>query len=261
MPPSDSNELAMDQLSNDIRQLLQEKEALQADVEALRREKAQLSNEVQSLRGASPQQESLAATSTPAPVKRATSLPDLLGDDYNDDDDSSTYDSDDSEGCPHDLSRSERLAGAPQRFLCPLTLQVMKHPMKQKGTKKNYERGAILEWIYFGKATCPLTRQKLHPGDFQENTMLKREIEHWKRMNDVMDNSEQEQDLDTSSGDTSANNAVVIQTLTPDEEKKNQRRIARTVSKGSHNNLIGLRDRILKKRDDRVRRRMSGPLM
>ena len=127
--------------------------------------------------------------------------------------------------------------------------------MKQKGTKKNYERGAILEWIYFGKATCPLTRKKLHPGDFQENKHLQHEIEHWRRINGLMDMSAEETE---SMNDDS----TIIPTLTPEEETKQQRRLTRTLSKGSDNNLmlLGLRDRILKNRDDRVRRMSAGGL-
>lgn len=256
--PSSSSEsitgikLTMDQLWNaqqnvsmisnaliDVRLLLQQKEALQAEVEALKREKAQLSGEIRLLRG-----------DVNLPVKRVTSLPDLHAADKEDD---STYDSEDydSDEEVEQMSKSERLANAPRKFVCPLTLQVMKHPMQQKGTKTNYERRAILEWIYFGKGTCPLTRKKLHPGDFQENLFLKREIDHWCRMNGL-DVEEEEEDLEGSSGE------FKIPDMTPEQEKECQARLCRTKSKGSDSDLMNLRDRILSKRDDRVRRRQSG---
>lgn len=70
---------------------------------------------------------------------------------------------------------------APEHFTCPLTLELMSHPIQHKTTKHNFERGAIMEWIYFGKATCPLTRITLHPNDFVANAELKQEINQWKK--------------------------------------------------------------------------------
>lgn len=271
---SNSNStLTMDQLLNaqqntamidaalmDIRRLLLQKEALQADVEALEREKAQLTGAVVVLRSGATGNSS----SRNHEVHRASSSPDLCASssqqqqaNNNDTDNTSTYyDSDDIHSdeseSPVRMTKEERLANAPQRFVCPLTLQVMKHPMKQKGTKKNYERGAIMEWIFFGKATCPLTRKKLHPGDFKPNLILRREIQHWRRMHGLMDEQSESDHLDNSSD-------LVVQTLTPEQERAQQNRLVRQISKGSENNLelMGLRDRILKNRDDRVRRRVS----
>ena len=68
----------------------------------------------------------------------------------------------------------------PEHFVCPLTLEVMDDPVQHKVTKHNYERGAILHWIYFGNATCPLTRQPLDPSDFQDNQTLQKEIRAWR---------------------------------------------------------------------------------
>lgn len=68
----------------------------------------------------------------------------------------------------------------PDHFLCPLTLEVMDDPVQHKVTKHNYERGAILYWIYFGNATCPLTRQPLNPSDFLDNQELQKEICAWR---------------------------------------------------------------------------------
>ena len=68
----------------------------------------------------------------------------------------------------------------PEHFLCPLTLEVMDDPVQHKVTKHNYERGAILHWIYFGSATCPLTRQPLDPSDFEDNQELQQEIRAWR---------------------------------------------------------------------------------
>ncbi|CAB9509820.1 Zinc-finger of the MIZ type in Nse subunit [Seminavis robusta] len=226
------NLATIDKALGDIRRLLEAKASLEADVQALKLEKARLAQEVSALRN-----EQIDASSV-----RASSLPDLH---FDYDDDSSS--SDDSE---EELTHSERKAKAPERFVCPLTLEIMNHPMLQKGTKNNYERGAILEWIYFGKATCPLTRRKLHPGDFVLNEPLQREIEQWREKYDMQDESAQEEDMDSSE---------LVPTLTPEEEQRNQKRLSlvQTKRNGSTKNLMGLRERILRKRDARVERRMS----
>lgn len=37
-----------------------------------------------------------------------------------------------------------------------------------------------MEWIWFGNATCPLTRKPLHPSNFSLDVSLQREILEWK---------------------------------------------------------------------------------
>ena len=71
-------------------------------------------------------------------------------------------------------------SAVPKHFLCPLTLEVMRHPVQDPKIGQTYERGAILEWVYSGNATCPLTRQPLHPSDLVPNDTLKEEIGAWK---------------------------------------------------------------------------------
>ena len=72
---------------------------------------------------------------------------------------------------------------APQRFVCPLTLDVMENPVVHKATGQTYEKKAILEWVYLhGKATCPLTRKPLHPSDLQDDEALQYEISQWKEI-------------------------------------------------------------------------------
>lgn len=73
------------------------------------------------------------------------------------------------------------MSEAPENFLCPLTLQVMKEPVKHVRTGHTYEKSAILEWLFLhGKATCPLTRQPLHPSQLTEDEELGRRIRAWK---------------------------------------------------------------------------------
>jgi len=135
----------------------------------------------------------------------------------------------------------------PSHFLCPMTLEVTKVPMEHKETKHNYERKAIFEWIYFGKATCPLTRKKLHPDDFVENVRLRKEIEFWKSKHGV-GHEDSEDELDDS--------GIFIPDLSLEEEKAQQTRLS--ISKhGSHKELMGIRDRVLNQREKRVKRRMS----
>lgn len=68
----------------------------------------------------------------------------------------------------------------PEHFLCPLTLEVMNDPVQHRITKYNYERGAILHWIYYGNATCPLSRQPLEASDLEDNQDLESEIYAWR---------------------------------------------------------------------------------
>ena len=67
-----------------------------------------------------------------------------------------------------------------EHFVCPITLQVMDQPVTNIKTGHNYERRAILQWIYSGNSTCPLTREKLRVGDLVDNDTLRCEIRQWK---------------------------------------------------------------------------------
>ena len=106
------------------------------------------------------------------------------------------------------MTRSEVLppcaAKAPEQFLCPLTMEVMQHPVSDRRTGVTYERRTIMEWIYFGKPICPVTRKHLNPRDLDLNVELQSKIAEWKkehgfpelddakskRYNDAMDESE-----------------------------------------------------------------------
>jgi U-box domain len=220
------NMSTIDLALGEVIRLMQERESLEEQVKALKLEKEALTRQVKSLRKGLPE-------------NSTNSLPDLVGAHVDPDDDSM----DSTQG----LTRSERMARAPSHFICPLTLQIMKHPMREKGTSNNYERGAILEWIYFGAATCPMTRKVLRPTDFVENTTLKAHIERWM----------QDQNIDDESAHDDLDEGDPVQVLTTEEEREQQARISQQKHSGSDNDLFGLRDRILKQRDDRVRRRLS----
>jgi U-box domain len=74
----------------------------------------------------------------------------------------------------------------PEHFICPLTLEVMKHPFKNVRTGHTYEREAILEWMFLhGNGTCPFTRQRIRPSDFKDDAALQHEIRVWKVERDI----------------------------------------------------------------------------
>jgi len=68
----------------------------------------------------------------------------------------------------------------PERFICPLTLEVYTDPlMSRKGL--SFEREAITEWLDRGNATCPLTREPLGYRGLVPNAKLRLEVEDWKQ--------------------------------------------------------------------------------
>ena len=80
----------------------------------------------------------------------------------------------------------------PQHFVCPITLEVMDHPMAAPDGRR-FERSAIMEWLYFGTGTCPLTRRPLHPQQLREDLKLKEEIQAWRSEHDVSKHDEKDE--------------------------------------------------------------------
>lgn len=222
------NENAQQSLAGDVQTLLEEKASLQSEIAMLRMERDSLSMEVTHLKetkqGLSREVADLKETNTEA--------------------------SED----PLDASQHR----PPQHFICPLTLEIMSVPMQHKVTKHNFERKAIFEWIYFGKATCPLTRKKLHPEEFVENVALRNEIDSWKTKHGLDEDSDSDgsDEDDTEDG---MDDSELIRHLSPEDEKEQQVRLMETQIKrnGSHNQLMGIGSRVLRQRDSRVRRRLS----
>ncbi|KAG7365121.1 U-box domain containing protein [Nitzschia inconspicua] len=66
----------------------------------------------------------------------------------------------------------------PQRFLCPLTLDIFKDPVLSK-YGHTYERSAILQWLQ-DHETCPISRKPLTPRYLISNHSLKLQIKNWK---------------------------------------------------------------------------------
>lgn len=82
----------------------------------------------------------------------------------------------------------------PEHFLCPISLAVMKTPVRDKRTGHTFERSAILQWIYLhhdqdgnGNATCPLTRRTLRTENLCLDLDLQREIRAWKQNRPMSD--------------------------------------------------------------------------
>jgi hypothetical protein len=69
----------------------------------------------------------------------------------------------------------------PYDFLCPITQEVMKHPVMNK-YGINYERRAILEWLNENN-TCPMTRNPLRPSMLLPNVRLETEVRAWLKEN------------------------------------------------------------------------------
>jgi U-box domain len=75
----------------------------------------------------------------------------------------------------------------PEEFICPITLEVMSHPMLFRKTGHNFERSAIKAWLRkqghhhpSGKSTtCPLTRLPLQWEDLESNVELENAIQFW----------------------------------------------------------------------------------
>lgn len=79
------------------------------------------------------------------------------------------------------MIESTTFVATPGHFLCSMTLEIMRDPVQHKETKQTFERDVIMEWIYFGKATCPLTKKVLKPEDFVTASELAQEIEDWRQ--------------------------------------------------------------------------------
>ena len=88
--------------------------------------------------------------------------------------------------------------GVPERFICPLTLEIMEHPLMTIAGH-SFERSAIFGWLQRND-THPLTREPLGPRDLVNNGALKMEITAWKAKHGYIPESETE---DSSSEDDS----------------------------------------------------------
>lgn len=91
----------------------------------------------------------------------------------------------------------------PQEFICPITLELMVHPMATRhGQTFSFERAAILAWMEKSDV-CPMTRKPLSMGDVINNNFLAKKIRLWKEQNEYPEVGCQDEDDKDSANDCS----------------------------------------------------------
>jgi U-box domain len=169
----------------------------------------------------------------------------------------------------------------PSEFVCPITLTVMKNPMRNTETGHCFEREAVMNWMYQGNTKCPLTRKSVHPDNFVLDTQLQSKIQQWKADQECneskleedagMDDSGSFDDFDEAFNDIleitnrirtiavdqnrqrqSAPSTVTILTPAPVDEAEEE-----SSAKQSLGRLSDIRMRVLQRRDDRIKIIMS----
>lgn len=138
----------------------------------------------------------------------------------------------------------------PEHFTCPLTMEVMVNPLKNKITGHSFEREAINTHMYVcGKGTCPLTRQPICPSDFVENKALQLEIQRWKEANNLQDNEEEEDDDE----DDDEVFLEILKNARKIQQMSASNRAATNSSNDSyHSRLLDLGAKVLRQRDEKI---------
>nr|AAC28533.1 unknown protein [Arabidopsis thaliana] len=77
-----------------------------------------------------------------------------------------------------EVSRSDEHREAPQYFICPISLEVMKDP-QLAADGFTYEAEAISTWLQGGHETSPMTNTKLHHTKLVPNLALRSAIQEW----------------------------------------------------------------------------------
>jgi ligand-binding SRPBCC domain-containing protein len=81
---------------------------------------------------------------------------------------------------------------APEDFICPLTLEVMKEPVMTR-LGHNFELSALLQWLE-RHDECPLTRNPLTLKDIIVNRALQERIEFWRKQHNGQEDESTEFD-------------------------------------------------------------------
>lgn len=146
---------------------------------------------------------------------------------------------------------------APEHFICPLTMEIMVHPLKHLKTGKNFERFAINNWMYIeAKNTCPLTREPIAPSDFVENKLLAYQIRQWKEQNEVRDDDESDDDDE----DDDEDDELFLETLRSAQKIKGMTTASCPIpSDGtqSYQQLLDLGAKVLRQRDEKLTKVMA----
>jgi hypothetical protein len=80
----------------------------------------------------------------------------------------------------------------PEEFLCPLTQEIMVHPVTSRWGD-TYERAAIIDWFNRGYSFCPVSGEPLRPSYLFNNSSLARRIQNWKKETDCESESDDDQ--------------------------------------------------------------------
>ena len=147
---------------------------------------------------------------------------------------------------------------APEHFICPLTMDIMIHPLTNRVTGQTFEREAINNWMYFqGKGTCPMTRKAISPSDFFENRVLSRDIQKWKEEHSI-EGEDQEQDDDNDSDDLGIDDEEffndVMSSIQEIQALTNARRRHVKRNNSELKRLTDLGAKVLNDRDERLKR-------
>jgi hypothetical protein len=88
-------------------------------------------------------------------------------------------------GCADEAKASDEeepiilgFAVVPEKFKCPLTNEIMEDPVVSK-FGDSFERKAIKKWMDEMGNVCPVTKQKLEPGDLVTDAKLQADIRQW----------------------------------------------------------------------------------
>ena len=152
----------------------------------------------------------------------------------------------------------------PERFVCPLTLELMKYPYQDRESGQTYERSAIVEWMCNDHATCPLTRKPLNPSNFSLNNELLMEIYEWKRENDLLSTEfSVEEDEGATDQDDDSTPSPFDETPTTQVSKPSNNKKRVTIQESSHvltteqQDLAHLSQKILQQRQDKIKSFMT----
>lgn len=125
----------------------------------------------------------------------------------------------------------------PDRFLCPISMVLMSHPVRTE-TGHVFERKAILEWCYFGKANCPMSRKPLHPSGFVRDVALEEEINLWRRKHNLPIAADEDHEEDSEEDSEEEDESIPTgKTLQQNDKMRD---------------LLLLRAKVLQKRDRRL---------
>ncbi|KAJ9452400.1 U-box domain-containing protein 1 [Diplonema papillatum] len=69
--------------------------------------------------------------------------------------------------------------GAPDHFLCPITLDVMRDPVVCVDRHHTFEKRAIQQYLGEGHPECPVSRRRMVPADLAPDPALRTEIKAW----------------------------------------------------------------------------------